>query len=563
MSTSRIKIRLSTGGQPSALSTSTGSSGASGSRNEAEQANKKRSRSESSEGHESLDPAEQRIADAKKRQADDIKKHKVDDVKVDKPEDDWQVAYVWVFIVKFNLRGRIARLECMEDFERCLTEPVANRPDDILESILICFLGNLKSVNRAYNPENIQSQLSAYITDQLMNSTEWTVWDSGWPINEADRGSCCTSNPHRTELGRLRYPGEPLNQRAARNPIKQIEEKGGGIFELDWKERIKMLRQLVDWQLSHAENIRNIINREFPAKAGDSRAKKGAEAEVNEKDSIVMNTLGQNRDRARIWAMDDSWRLYKSGNPFKRPCPLVPVTTSRETYEAFLADVETFSSQAVVVPKGTRETAEQRRLSANIKNEQALAETLRARTEVIEKEDARVQRARKRIAQALEWQQRAEQRAEMRSTRTRRQTKKVDYVYDDTSDFEDDSGPSKRSRSSRNSGADDYQYQHQNGNGSSHGHIHAQGGANYIPPERQSSRLAARNSNAAANGQGSTRTGKVSSEEPPSSPEAVGLPLNGVHDDQADDDQDDGGAGEAGSRRTASSPAVDIIVDSK
>lgn len=29
-------------------------------------------------------------------------------------------------------------------FERCLTEPVANRPDDILEGVLIRFLHNLK-----------------------------------------------------------------------------------------------------------------------------------------------------------------------------------------------------------------------------------------------------------------------------------------------------------------------------------------------------------------------------------------------------------------------------------
>ena len=29
-------------------------------------------------------------------------------------------------------------------FERCLTEPVANRPDDVLEGILVRFLGNLK-----------------------------------------------------------------------------------------------------------------------------------------------------------------------------------------------------------------------------------------------------------------------------------------------------------------------------------------------------------------------------------------------------------------------------------
>ncbi|WVF68996.1 hypothetical protein IAT40_003770 [Kwoniella sp. CBS 6097] len=557
MSTSKIKIRLSTGGLPAAVSTSTGQGRASGSSVFVEKGDRSRDRSAAEEREFELDPAARRMADAKKRHEDDIRRHQVVDVRLDKLEDDWQVAYVWAFIIKFNLRGRISRLECMEDFERCLIEPVANRPDDILESILICFLGNLKSNPRSLNPENIQSLLSAYITDQLTNSTEWTVWDRGWPINEADRGSCCTSNPHRGELGRLRYPGEPLNERAAKNPIRQIEEKGGGIFELDWKERVKMLRQLVDWQLSHAENIRNMINREFPAKVMDGKGKKAAEADVNEKDSIVMKTLGQNRDRSRIWAMDDSWRLYKSGNPFKRPCPLIPVTTSRASYEAFLSDVETFASQSVVIPKGTRETAEQRKLGANIKNEKSLAEALRGRMEAIEKEDARVQRARKKIAQALEMQQRAEQRAEMRSTRTRRQSKKVDYVYDDTSDFDDDSGPSKRSRSSRNSGANDYQNGHDNGYGNGNGR------GDYIPPERQSSRLAARSSNA-VNGQDQTRTRRGMALSEASSPAFEGL--NGIHDDHDDhgDDEDEngGGDGHGEDRAEASSPAEeDIVMD--
>lgn len=32
----------------------------------------------------------------------------------------------------------------ISSFERCLTEPVANRPDDVLEGVLVRFLQNLK-----------------------------------------------------------------------------------------------------------------------------------------------------------------------------------------------------------------------------------------------------------------------------------------------------------------------------------------------------------------------------------------------------------------------------------
>lgn len=96
--------------------------------------------------------------------------------------------------------------------------------------------------------ETVQSSLSNYITDQLLNSPEFTVWDRAWPANEEVRGGCCNSARDRTELGRLRYIGEPVSERAAKNPIKQQVDRGGGIFEMDWRERIKLLRQLVDWQ---------------------------------------------------------------------------------------------------------------------------------------------------------------------------------------------------------------------------------------------------------------------------------------------------------------------------
>jgi hypothetical protein len=163
----------------------------------------------------------------------------------------------------------VTRLIC--SFERSLIEPVAVRPDDVLEGILIQFLKNLRPALRnlsyvtlssspQYHPkmarqaelikraETIQNSLSNYINDQLLNSTEFTVWDRAWAANEEVRGGCCNSAEDRMELGRLRYFGEPLNERVAKNPIKKQVEKGGGIFEMDWRDRVKMLRQLVDWQ---------------------------------------------------------------------------------------------------------------------------------------------------------------------------------------------------------------------------------------------------------------------------------------------------------------------------
>lgn len=182
--------------------------------------------------------------------------------------------------------GRVSSSRCsacsrdelirVHSFERCLTEPLALRPDDVLEGILIQFLKNLRPTLRntlTYVPsavivdicgtpadwlsraETIQTSLSNYISEQLLNSAEFTVWDRPWASNEEVRGGCCNDAPNRTELGRLRYYGEPPRDRVDKNPIKRIMEKGGGLFELDWRDRAKLLRQLVDWQCAFSSSI--------------------------------------------------------------------------------------------------------------------------------------------------------------------------------------------------------------------------------------------------------------------------------------------------------------------
>lgn len=74
------------------------------------------------------------------------------------------------------------------------------------------------------------------------------MWDDPWPAREDQRGSCCSTDPDRLELGRLRQPGEDVRERVERNPLKRVMDKGGSLWELDWQERAKLLRQFVDWQ---------------------------------------------------------------------------------------------------------------------------------------------------------------------------------------------------------------------------------------------------------------------------------------------------------------------------
>jgi len=84
------------------------------------------------------------------------------------------------------------------------------------------------------------------------------VWDWATAPHDEAHASCCKpdAGPERLNAGRLWDDGTangsangaaPL-ARDKRNPIKQMEDKGGGMFELDWYERARLLRQLVDWQ---------------------------------------------------------------------------------------------------------------------------------------------------------------------------------------------------------------------------------------------------------------------------------------------------------------------------
>ncbi|EIW67671.1 hypothetical protein TREMEDRAFT_14561, partial [Tremella mesenterica DSM 1558] len=355
----------------------------------------------------------------------------------------WQVAYVWAFIVKFNQLEKIRKLECLEDFEQCLSEPVANRPDDVLEGVLVRFLHNLKPGMRNLDCTNIQLHLSIYIHEMLLNSTEFTVWDRPWAPHEEARSGCCNPSEQRKELGRLRYVGEPLETRTYKNPLKQVEKRGGGLFELNWRERAKLLRQMVDWQLVHADNIRTIINRKY--RIGETGRKK-AEPHIEEAD-ILIEPLGLDRNKNRIWSLDSSGRLYKSGNPFKRPCPLYTITSTRTELQVQLNKYTSYGNQSIDRPQGSgpkakltqAEAAAHRKLVKGVEEERKLAEKIDMLLPAIEKEDGRVQRARRKIQQAAEM----AERTELRSTRTRRPTRKVDYTYD-SDDIEDE--PRKRGR---------------------------------------------------------------------------------------------------------------------
>ncbi|BEI86219.1 hypothetical protein CcaverHIS002_0605060 [Cutaneotrichosporon cavernicola] len=388
-------------------------------------------------------------AAAQSRHEADLAQHAYEPPRPKRVQDDWQVAYVWAFIVKFGLLPRISSLLNLEDFERSLCEPVANRPDDVLEGVLMAFLKNLKPGLRNLDCTNIQSHLSNYISDMLLNSQEFTVWDRPWAPHEEARAECCNKSADRGLLGRLRGPNEDKQTRVKKNPIAQIEKKGGGNIRARLvRARARLLRQLVDWQLSHSDMIREKI-KDAQAKKDEANKKKpkrkNPETEEGEKvdksAEIWIEPVGLDRNKNRIWSLDKSARLYKSGNPFKRPCPLVTMTTMRGELQS---QMEQFKAHGqVVLPKPTgsgpkgkptqKEAMAHRRQLKGVEDEKQLGEWVEQFLPNVEKEEARVARARKKVLDTM----RILQAAELRTTRTRRPARKVDYTYDSIEEDEE------------------------------------------------------------------------------------------------------------------------------
>lgn len=142
----------------------------------------------------------------------------------------------------------------------------------------------------------------------------------------------------------------------------------------------------------------------------------------------------------------DSPRLYRSGNPFKRPCPLVPITFNRAQLQAEQERMAVHGAKKVPKlvgsgPKGKPTRAEMKehsKLTKGVEQEGKLAEKIAAMFPDVEKEEARVQRAHRKIQQERTNKLLMLARQQEPRSRTRRSTQKVDYTYGDWDSGEED-----------------------------------------------------------------------------------------------------------------------------
>ncbi|KAF8899001.1 hypothetical protein BD779DRAFT_1607614 [Infundibulicybe gibba] len=319
------------------------------------------------------------------------------------PSDRWESLFVYSFICKFtHLRGKVEGLETPMDFENAL---LSQEPNTILTKLLSQFILNLRPQTRNLSMDQISTTVAAVLSEYFKSSERTIYWNEDLKMN-----------------------------------VDPFEGLQGGFFTTDWDFKLKILRQLVELQLCHTPEIKNTIDRAWGVTQNKHKKKDVASAppdptDVNSQERLQLVPIGQDIHRKRFWVADDSPRLYVSTNPWKTTATFKTISSTREEYMSTIEELK--RSAPAPLKRGEKRT----KLEAS---HLTLVTSLESRLENIDAELTRVAKVRKK----LEQRQLLLAQAEVRETRTRRQTQKPDYddVDEDTyqeeegyeDDFEDD-----------------------------------------------------------------------------------------------------------------------------
>ncbi|TFK77353.1 hypothetical protein BDN72DRAFT_784428 [Pluteus cervinus] len=302
------------------------------------------------------------------------------------PSDRWESLFVYSFICKFtSLRGKTEGLETPMDLENAL---LSREPEPILTKVLTQFILNLKPQTRNLSADQISTTVASVLSEYFKSSERTIFWNDDLHKNV--------------------------------DPFEGLE---GGFFATDWDFKLKILRQLVELQLSHAPEIKAPIDRAWGVVHNKHKKKDGAAItqpnDSQTQEALQLIPIGQDSQRKRYWIADDSPRIYVSTNPWKITATFQTVASTREEYITTIEQLK--SSAPPALKKGQKRT---RLELAHL----ALISDLELRVEAIDAELARVQRVRKKIEQRKV----LLAQAELRETRTRKRTQRPDYVeYND------------------------------------------------------------------------------------------------------------------------------------
>ncbi|KAI0673314.1 hypothetical protein C8Q78DRAFT_1016564 [Trametes maxima] len=309
------------------------------------------------------------------------------------PSDRWESLFVYGFICRFTqLRGKVEGLNSPMDFEEALLLP---EPNPIMIQILSRFVLNLRPGTRNLSSDVISSTVASLLQEYFKTPERTVFWDDTLKANV--------------------------------DPFPEMET---GFFAADWDMKLKILRQLVELQLCHSQEIKAIIDRAWGVihnkhKKIPLSALPPPPGDPGSQERLQLVPLGQDKDRKRYWVIDDSPRVYMSTNPWKITATFQTIASTRDEYMAILEKVQ---GGAPSEPK-----AGERRSKLETAH-LALLKALQDRVEVIDNELARIQRAQRKIQQR----NLLIASAELRETRTRRRTTRPDYAYMNNPPSDDD-----------------------------------------------------------------------------------------------------------------------------
>ncbi|KAG8864061.1 hypothetical protein FRB96_006934 [Tulasnella sp. 330] len=324
------------------------------------------------------------------------------------PCDRWETAFIWGFITRFTeLKGSVEGLESVTDFEEALLTP---EPTKLLQGIVAKFMDNLTVKRQSVDSvKQLNSSLYAMICQYCVGN-ERSVW---W-----DREKKANMVPFMPDMN---------------------------FFTLDCLQKVTILRQMVEWQLSHNSEIRSLLDRAYGVVRGGHR-KRADDAPrpalvppdpEHTKEKLEVEPLGQDLSKRRYWVFDDSPRIYISGNPYKHGCKFNAVATSRDEYIAV--------ANALKVPQPTEDKDEKRIARWRSKQDDVVRALLGPQLTKVDVELERVAIARKKMLERKRAQDAKDAKAallaaetELRATRTRQKLSKVDYVYELGSEDERD-----------------------------------------------------------------------------------------------------------------------------
>ncbi|EAU92791.1 hypothetical protein CC1G_01836 [Coprinopsis cinerea okayama7 len=308
------------------------------------------------------------------------------------PSDRWESLFIYSFLCKFtNLRGKEG-LETPMDLEEAL---MSKEPHPILTQLLTTFVLNLKPQTRNLSADQISTTVASVLSEFLKTNERTVFWDN---------------DLHRN--------------------VDPFEGRQSGFFSADWDFKLKVLRVLVELQLTHAPSIKATIDRAWGIvhnkhKKGQATEPKPEPSDPKSQENLQLLPVGQDSSRKRYWIADDSPRVWASTNPWKVTATFQSVSSDRDSY---LALIEELKKAAPPVPKKGL------KLSKLEQSHNNLIATLEGRIEAIDAELTRVAKVRRKMEQKRI----LLAQAELRETRTRTRTKRPVYTYDNDFDSEDE-----------------------------------------------------------------------------------------------------------------------------